>query len=449
LQFTLFGGGLVSELILASNLLKSSELRDTGIILVLARLIHIYPTLIVIMSIQGWLKNDIFGITNWHVSPSYLKSMEEKHFFANSKPYGIVLLFSLQECSLLRHLPWYLSDFSELSGYPNNHLLRHCLLAKMIQLIVTLSCQVTVAVNKRANLQSAALAFLYIQLSITCLNVSISMLDVILRRSLLGQSDLSTDAKVTNPAAVKGGGDKEDYSDFQLRFSSGMELGGGVQMTSNPMLKSKSNDGNDSNNTNRYTIGGSNDPEVILLRLQMDQLLKLKYMQSRHSLIYESNIATTNNNKNDTKSSELSEEKTIINNTLLKKNELSTIDQKGETANEESSSSSSSTSSGNNSANSIVSVPASNATIPVSTISEADKSKALLYRRPSFARSPLQQQHSGGAAGGRGGGAGAGRASVFANKSRKQQPSDFDLITSTSFPSSSTGSNGDFDGLSA
>jgi len=102
-------------------------------------------------------------------------------------------MLSLVEAPLLQYLPWRISPFANVAGFPNLFLLRFALAVKSAQNVIVLYCQFAVLaeINSSSSLTQVARTFLYINVALTLTIALLGMLEGFLKRSLLAGTQLS------------------------------------------------------------------------------------------------------------------------------------------------------------------------------------------------------------------------------------------------------------------
>jgi len=196
-QFALFGSGLVSQFFLASGLIGGSGgFKAVGAVIIASRLINFYPTILVFRKIT--MKGSGGGGDDKNVNATAVEEEQQQddanslkhfvdtiHFFKNAALYNAVLFLSAFDCTLLVHLPWLKSPFSELSHFPNKDTLRLVLAIKMLQISIVLACQIATIVLVKSTLSETALDFLYLNLAISVTSFVFGFAEGALKFSLL------------------------------------------------------------------------------------------------------------------------------------------------------------------------------------------------------------------------------------------------------------------------
>ena len=149
--FINYGNSLLTEIILIYVALSSpnTDYPIFGVVLIIGRFFHIYPTFIICASIADDDDDDDKKVNmsiedgnveienknddnnnnpkksnseNWEGSWKLKKYLGVEHFFDNTLIYTGLLLISCLDCQLLKHLPWLTSPFSNKLGFPNYNL---------------------------------------------------------------------------------------------------------------------------------------------------------------------------------------------------------------------------------------------------------------------------------------------------------------------------------------
>lgn len=168
LAFAMFAATSCSELIVAYSILVSNlrELYIYAYLLLASRLVLQMPAVLLV----------VFDIMRQSSHSLFQPLVDSSHFFLRSSDvYGPLMFFSLFESSLLVYLPWYSSQFSVLTGFPNQQLLRTCLVLKLLQLVVTFVGQVGSLISQLGETNSLFFIFIAtnMSLSVVCLITAI------------------------------------------------------------------------------------------------------------------------------------------------------------------------------------------------------------------------------------------------------------------------------------
>jgi hypothetical protein len=116
----------------------------------------------------------------------------------SSKLFGMAAIFSLVDVTVLRLFPWLSSPFSRKADYPTGRVFLVCVCTKLLQSVVTVSCQVSyfVLVNAAVTADTPqarqSLAFLLINLTVTILLVVLNAFEFVMMRGILLSGALST-----------------------------------------------------------------------------------------------------------------------------------------------------------------------------------------------------------------------------------------------------------------
>jgi hypothetical protein len=199
--------GLSSELILAGFILVSGndELRLPGVLLLLARLLFAVPPGVYALT-QCMLSNSAL-LDEQTGAKSFRYHLDTTIVFKNSRAYAALLLASIFEAPMLCFLPWYTTPFSSAASYPSSGIMTKCLGIKFLQLIVTFIAQMMITLREQSS-NKAFLALVYLNVASTCASFVLKLVDIFVKRNVLGGAALSDDCPAA--AAQAQGGEVMD-----------------------------------------------------------------------------------------------------------------------------------------------------------------------------------------------------------------------------------------------
>lgn len=207
-QFVLCGGGFMFEIALGIVLIVGKTYVAQGTVILLSRLFHVIPTLLMAALMfshdSSTEASSSTPITHFEafstrllnflpLLPSHMKFLDAVHFFENSHVFVVCFILCLFECSLLRHLPWRLSAFSKVCGFPSIFMLKTTLTASMLQKVSVVACQISLLVDLNQNVSDVAKTFLYINVSISVILLFMGLVESGLKMLLLSGDDLTDD----------------------------------------------------------------------------------------------------------------------------------------------------------------------------------------------------------------------------------------------------------------
>ena len=182
-----------------------------GILIVLARLLHLIPT--------GYTVLRVFG-PDYISDKEYGSLMAKDHFMSYSYMYAALSFLSLLEAPFLAYLPWYHSDFaSQSKGYPDMFTLRLALYTKIGQSLVLLICNSVFLVKSRSsNMSLSVRGVFYLNIVVSTASAILAAMHVMMRSSIL------KDVPIKEPSlkSVEGGVGMTD-----IKKGMDEEVGGG------------------------------------------------------------------------------------------------------------------------------------------------------------------------------------------------------------------------------
>jgi hypothetical protein len=189
INMALVGSSFASEMFLLKAVFTTPGCTELGAVLLLGRLLHLPAT--------GYLLYCMFGDSKG-VTLTLSQQLDQDLILGSSKVFGALAVFAATDCSVARYFPWLSSPFSrKADGYPTGRVFLVCMCTKLLQSVITVSCQVSyfVIVNAAitANTQQAAqqLAFLVINMTTTVILVIVNGLEFVMKRSVLLGGKLS------------------------------------------------------------------------------------------------------------------------------------------------------------------------------------------------------------------------------------------------------------------
>ena len=172
LAFAMFAATSSSELIIAYSILMSKvrEMYFYAYLLLVSRLVLHTPAVLFLM----------FDIMRQR--SRFQPLVDTSHFFLHSSDvYGPLIFLSLFESSLLVYLPWYSSPFSLLTGFPNQLLLRTCLVSKLLQLVTTFVGQVGTLLSQVGDISSLFFIFVALNVSLSSICLVVALITTVLQ----------------------------------------------------------------------------------------------------------------------------------------------------------------------------------------------------------------------------------------------------------------------------
>jgi len=210
INMALVGSSFTSEMFLLQAVFTTPGCTELGAVLLLGRLLHLPAT--------GYLLYCMFGDSKGPHSLS--QQLDQDLILGSSKVFGALAVFAATDCTVARYFPWLSSPFSrKADGYPTGRVFLVCMCTKLLQSVITVSCQVSyfVIVNAAitADTQQAAqqLAFLVINMTTTMLLVLINAVEFVMRRGVLLGGTLST---VPDAMGLSPGAGSSSQSSFSL-----------------------------------------------------------------------------------------------------------------------------------------------------------------------------------------------------------------------------------------
>ena len=232
--------GFLSELVLAFFALQSGliQMRVPASMLLISRfLVASVPTLILIFVLvigrsvdrstsTPTTPNDEIpveiGIAVQQVPSHRLDSkffLHEKLLFTNSKLYVMLLLLALFEPPVISLMPWYLSPFVEVAGFPNMAHLQLFSGAKFAQIVITSVAQIMIGTSVQNRSTGVAfLLLLYLNIIFSVVTFFFRIAEFALKWNILQESDLSDDVSASRALAQR----KPDIDN--IRGASFMEM---------------------------------------------------------------------------------------------------------------------------------------------------------------------------------------------------------------------------------
>jgi hypothetical protein len=187
-HMALIGSSFTSEMFLMAAMFATPRCLQLGVVVLLGRLLH--------MPAAGHLLFCMFSARRGSLS-SLGEYLDQDMLLKSSKVFGAAAVISTVDVTVLRYFPWLSSPFSRKSDYPTGRVFLICLCTKLLQSVITVSCQVSyfVLVNAAvtANTYAArqSLAFLVINMVTTLLLVLLNAVDFALKKAILLDGSLS------------------------------------------------------------------------------------------------------------------------------------------------------------------------------------------------------------------------------------------------------------------
>jgi hypothetical protein len=181
LGLVLTGASLVSEGILLAVLITSPVItyRTLGVLVILGRLFHMIPSC--------YLHLKLYGPNA--ASLEYAKMVSTNQMLQHSLWYGVLALMSMLETSLFRFLPWRRTEFVfQSGGFPDLKMFRICTWSKVLQSILTVTCQFyfVLDINKDNQNASASSKIVFtLGLVATFMMLLLSVYEVLMRTVML------------------------------------------------------------------------------------------------------------------------------------------------------------------------------------------------------------------------------------------------------------------------
>ena len=183
----LIGSAFASEMFLLFAMFMTPRCEVLGVIVLIGRLLHLPAAVYLLLNMFSNKNSVVVGL------------LERDVILRNSKVFGVVALFSVIDSIVMRYFPWLSSPFSRKSkGYPNATVFLVCVVTKLVQSTITVSCQVSYfvlvnsAVTDNTPKAQQALAFLLINMTTTMLLVVINAFEFLMKRGILLGGTLST-----------------------------------------------------------------------------------------------------------------------------------------------------------------------------------------------------------------------------------------------------------------
>ena len=184
---TLVGGAFVSEMFLVDAMLGTPSGVYLGYAVLLGRVMHLPAACYLLHGMFSGGKASRLG--------SYL---DLDLVFSSAKLFGVAALFSLIDVTAVRFFPWLSSPFSrKADGFPTALVFRVCVITKLVQSVVTVSCQISYfalvnsAVTADTPQARQSLAFLCINMATTILLVLLNAFEFVVKGSVLKGGEIS------------------------------------------------------------------------------------------------------------------------------------------------------------------------------------------------------------------------------------------------------------------
>ena len=172
---------LVSEGFLLAILFSSdSDLPTLGAVILVFRLLHTIPTLFILSFV-------FTTVQTCGLKTVYKQMFARDHFLQFIYPYASLAFLCCFDCSLIFAMPWYFSDFGNLSqGYPDMRSLRLTQGYKIVQDFVRFVCNVVYLASTKEKSQDAAVeAFFVINILISLAGIVLAAMVLMMKSSIL------------------------------------------------------------------------------------------------------------------------------------------------------------------------------------------------------------------------------------------------------------------------
>ena len=145
--------------------------------------------------------------------------MNEKFLLQNMPLIGLVVFFSLFDCTMLTFIPWSASAFFTGSrGFPSLGLMKWCLWTKTLQSTISAVCQIYYLISKSSisspTTTSQAKGLFISNVLVTVMGLALLLLTLVMQQGILAKLQAEEDAK-----EKFGGGDALIYEDNPLHLS--------------------------------------------------------------------------------------------------------------------------------------------------------------------------------------------------------------------------------------
>jgi hypothetical protein len=191
----LIGASFASEMFLFVAMLGTVGCVPLGVVAILGRFLHA-PAAFFLLRLMFGKKKTV--ATTGKAAPPLGDLLDQDLILQSSKLFGMAAIFSLVDVTVLRLFPWLSSPFSRKADYPTGRVFLVCVCTKLLQSVVTVSCQVSyfVLVNAAVTADTPqarqSLAFLLINLTVTILLVVLNAFEFVMMRGILLSGALST-----------------------------------------------------------------------------------------------------------------------------------------------------------------------------------------------------------------------------------------------------------------
>lgn len=181
LGLCLTGMSLASEGLLLAVLITSPvyKYQVLGILVLLGRLFHAIPSCLLFLRMYG----------PDSISQDYAKMVSTNQMLQHSLWYGALALITLLETSLFRFLPWRRTEFVfQSGGFPDMRMFRLCTWSKVLQSLLTVTCQFYFVLDINKNVQNASASskiVFTLGLVSTFIMLLLSIYDVLMRTVML------------------------------------------------------------------------------------------------------------------------------------------------------------------------------------------------------------------------------------------------------------------------
>jgi len=238
----LIGSSFASEVFLVIAMLRNEDCTYLGYVVLSGRLLH--PPAAVLL-----LRDMFRGKGNEAGSGVGLgRLLNHDLIFSNAKVYGALGFFCIADATALRYFPWLSSPFSRKSDYPSSTIFFVCVVTKIVQSVVTVSCQLAFLIHVNSAVMGSSvrarqsLAFLVINMITTVLLVIINSFEFMMKWGTLVEGTLSSEpdkSHEASPSSSSGHGSAQSLHRMSF-FTSRVDpippqVAGDNEMVANPI----------------------------------------------------------------------------------------------------------------------------------------------------------------------------------------------------------------------
>jgi len=174
-DFGLIGSAFTSEIFFLILLLSSGPFRHLARIILVGRAIHLTAALLLVYLFNNPSAKFSWGSIQLPRTP--LRQMcNTKNFTESIKLWGLVCVLGVADVTLFRYLPWLHSQFSvETKGFPSPFVFITCVSCKLLQTLMTISCQIVYL-----SATTSDLVFLAVNVAVTALTFLVNAVAALL-----------------------------------------------------------------------------------------------------------------------------------------------------------------------------------------------------------------------------------------------------------------------------